>query len=377
MKKKHASESREHTSAHASRKRYNSLRFTLIYFVFTLMVISGIITCSAVLILHYLFGFMQFFLTAPLSMCLIIFLPSIIIGSALAAVLSTRILSPLRETINASRKLGEGDFSVRVHSDHGILEVAEMQTSFNHMAEDLEKLEIFRKDFINNFSHEFKTPIVSIRGFAHQLRYEDLPPDKRAEYLEIICKESDRLTHMASRILTLSQYENLSIVTDKTSYDLDEQIRDCILLLEKQWDEKGLELDIDLDEVRCYSNEEMLSQLWVNLLGNAVKFTPSGGTVGVSLRQSGENVTVKVSDTGEGIPEEIRSRIFDKFYQGDTSHKSEGNGIGLTLVRRIVELCGGSITVEGRTGGGTVFTVVLPIAETVAELELALQESRP
>lgn len=351
------------------RRRYNSLRMTLIYFVFTLMVLSGIITGTIITVLHLVFGFLNFFVTAPITLLLVIFLPSIIIGSVLAIVLSSSILRPLRDTIRAARKLGEGDFSVRVENDRGIYEVAELQRAFNHMAEDLSRLEILRKDFINNFSHEFKTPIVSIRGFAHELRYGDLSEDKRAEYLEIICKESDRLTHMASRILTLSQYENLSIVTEKTSYDLDEQIRHCILLLEKQWDEKNLELDIDLETVRCYSNEEMLSQLWVNLLGNAVKFTPAGGTVGVSLRQEGDTAIVRVSDTGDGIPEEIRDRIFDRFYQGDTSHKSEGNGIGLTLVRRIVELCRGTITVESEEGKGSVFTVRLPIAETVAELE--------
>lgn len=350
-------------------RRYNSLRTTLIYFVFSMMMLSALITGAVFLLLNAIFGVYRLFTTMPMTLLLVLFLPSVLIGSVLAAILSNRILNPLRETIRAAKKIGEGDFSVRVHNDHGIFEVSELNDTFNHMAEDLEKLQIFRKDFINNFSHEFKTPIVSIRGFAHQLRYEDLPEEKRAEYLEIICKESDRLTHMASRILLLSQYENLSIVTDKTSYDLDEQLRRCILLLEKQWSEKNLELDLDLDEVQCYANEEMLSQLWVNLLGNAVKFTSEGGTVGVSLRQDGEKVTVCISDTGIGIPEEIRDHIFDKFYQGDTSHKSEGNGIGLTLVRRIIELCGGSISVASRENEGSTFTVVLPIGETVAELE--------
>lgn len=350
-------------------KRYKSLRFVLIYYVFSLMLISGIITGAVILTLHLLFGLLHIAQTAPIVLLLITFIPSIIIGSALAALLANRILNPLRETIRAAKKLGEGDFSVRVHDDNGIFEVAELQDTFNNMASDLERLEIFRKDFISNFSHEFKTPIVSIRGFAHQLRYGDLPEDKREEYLEIICKESDRLTHMASRILLLSQYENQSIVTDKTAYDLDEQIRHCILLLEKQWDEKNLELDLDLEEVRCYANEEMLSQLFVNLLGNAVKFTPEGGTVGVVLRQDGQYATIRISDTGIGMPEEIRAHIFEKFYQGDTSHKSEGNGIGLTLVRRIVELCGGEISVESRENEGSIFTVRLPIAETLAELE--------
>ncbi len=350
-------------------RRYRSLRVVLISYVFTLMLISGLITGSTLFLLNMLFGFLKVIQSAPFVLLLVVFIPSIIIGSALAALLSFRILNPLRGTIRAAKKLGEGDLSVRVHDDKGIFEVAELQDAFNSMAGDLEQTEIFRKDFISNFSHEFKTPIVSIRGFAHELRYGDLPEDKREEYLEIICKESDRLTRMASRILLLSQYENQTIVGGKTSYDLDEQLRHCILLLEKKWDEKNLELDLDLDTVRCYANEEMLTELWVNLLGNAVKFTPENGTVGVTLRADGQTATVRISDTGIGMPEDIRDRIFDKFYQGDSSHKSEGNGIGLTLVRRIIELCEGEITVESEEGRGSVFTVTLPIAETVAELE--------
>ena len=349
------------------RRRSRTLRLELTLFVFRMMLFAEFVTAATILLLHWGFDFFKVLYSKPIMILVITMIPSILIGSALSALLGNWVLNPLRETIRAARKIGEGDFSVRVHENYGIDEVAEMQETFNHMAEDLGQLEIFRKDFINNFSHEFKTPIVSIRGFAHQLRYEDLSPERREEYLEIICKESDRLARMSSQVLLLSRYENQSIVTEQTSYDLDEQIRRCILLLEKQWSEKDIELDIDLDVVRCYANEEMLSQLFVNLLGNAIKFTPSGGTVGVSLRQENTMVTVKVSDTGIGIPEENREAIFDRFYQGDTSHKSEGNGIGLTLVRRIVELCGGRIEVESEEGKGSVFTVVLPIAETIAE----------
>ena len=295
------------------------------------------------------------------------------VGSSVTPLILRIPLGPVYRLITSMRRLASGHFEERVDLGETTLG-RELTDSFNTLASELQNTELLRTDFINNFSHEFKTPIVSIRGFAHQLRYEDLPPEKREEYLEIICKESDRLAHMASRILLLSKYENLSIVTEKTSYDLDEQIRHCILLLEKQWDEKGLELDIELDTVRCYSNEEMLSQLWVNLLGNAVKFTPHGGTVGVSLRQEGEMAIVKVTDTGNGIPDDVRAHIFDKFYQGDTSHKSEGNGIGLTLVHRIVELCNGTIEVESTVGEGSTFTVRLPVAETVAELEQTLNE---
>lgn len=365
MKQRHPKRSRDERSS----KRYRSLRFVLIYYVSSLMLVSGLLTGAIIFFLNALFGILRYMRTAPLVLLLSIFVPSFVIGSVLAAILSYRILNPLRETIRAAQKLGEGDFSVRVHDDDGIFEVAELQEAFNSMADDLEKTEIFRKDFISNFSHEFKTPIVSIRGFAHQLRYGDLSEERREEYLEIISKESDRLTHMASRILLLSQYENQTIVAGKTEYDLDEQLRHCILLLEKQWDKKDLVLDLELDTVRCYANEEMLTELWVNLIGNAVKFTSDGGTIGVTLREDGQNAIVTISDTGIGMSDEIRTRIFDKFYQGDSSHKSEGNGIGLTLVRRIVELCDGEITVTSKEGVGSTFTVTLPIAQTLAELE--------
>ena len=357
----------DRTAERSQRRHSRTLRLELTLFVFRMMLLAEFVTAATVLLLHWGFDFFKELYSKPVVILLVTMIPSILIGSALSALLGNWVLSPLRETIRAAKKIGEGDFSVRVNENYGIDEVTEMQETFNHMAEDLGRLEIFRKDFINNFSHEFKTPIVSIRGFAHQLRHEDLPPEKREEYLEIICKESDRLARLSSQVLLLSRYENQTIVTDQASYDLDEQIRRCILLLEKQWSEKDIELDIDLDVVRCYANEEMLSQLFVNLLGNAIKFTPSGGTVGVSLRQENTMVTVKVSDTGIGIPEKSREAIFDRFYQGDTSHKSEGNGIGLTLVRRITELCGGEITVESEEGKGSVFTVTLPIAETLAE----------
>lgn len=369
MKQRHPKRFRDERSS----KRYRSLRFVLIYYVSSLMLVSGLLTGAIIFFLNALFGILRYMRTAPLVLLLSIFVSSFVIGSALAAILSDRILNPLRETIRAAKKLGEGDFSVRVHDDDGIFEVAELQEAFNSMADDLERTEIFRKDFISNFSHEFKTPIVSIRGFAHQLRYGDLSEERREEYLEIISKESDRLTHMASRILLLSQYENQTIVAGKTEYDLDEQLRRCILLLEKQWDKKGLVLDLELDSVRCYANEEMLTELWVNLIGNAVKFTSDGGTIGVTLREDGQNAIVTISDTGIGMSDEIRTRIFDKFYQGDSSHKSEGNGIGLTLVRRIVELYDGEITVTSKEGVGSTFTVTLPIAEALAELEETLE----
>lgn len=350
------------------RVKSRSLRLVITYFVFTLMIVSQLLTALILILIFVMFGSPGLLSNQPLFMLLLNMIPSVLIGSAISALFSNRVLKPLRETIRAAKKIGEGDFSVRLETRPGIYEVAELQENFNHMAEDLGRLEIFRNDFINNFSHEFKTPIVSIRGFAHQLRYEDLPADKREEYLEIICRESDRLTKLSTSVLLLSRYENQSIVTDKVRYDLDEQIRNCIVLLEKQWSEKELELDLELDRVQCYANEEMLGQLFVNLIGNAVKFNPRGGTLGVRLTQEGKWATVEIRDTGAGIPEDVMPHIFEKFYQGDSSHRSEGNGIGLTLVKRIVELCEGEIIPESRENEGTVFTLRLPIAELPAEV---------
>jgi signal transduction histidine kinase len=236
-----------------------------------------------------------------------------------------------------------------------------LQRSFNHMARELDGIEMFRKDFINNFSHEFKTPIVSIRGFAHQLQAGGLTPEEEREYIRIIAAESDRLAKMATNILLLSKLENQAIVTDRTELWLDEQLRTCLVVLEKQWGPKEIELNIDLDAVKYCFNEDMLSQLWLNLFSNAIKFTPRGGCISCSLKADGEAVTVVISDNGIGMDEDTRAHIFDKFYQGDTSHAGDGNGIGLTIVSRILVLCKGKIRVESEPRAGSSFTVTLPV----------------
>ena len=220
---------------------------------------------------------------------------------------------------------------------------------------------MFRSDFINSFSHEFKTPIVSIRGFARQLQRDDITDEERREYATIIADESTRLANLATNILLLSKLENQQIVTEKTAFRLDEQLRSCILLLEKQWEQKHLELVIDLEEVTCYGNAEMLSQAWVNLINNAIKFTPEGGTIGISLVAVDDTATVQVSDTGIGMDRETQQHIFEKFYQGDKSHHGEGNGLGLAMVKRIIALSRGKSTVDSVKGKGTTFTVQLPV----------------
>lgn len=291
-------------------------------------------------------------MTLPILLCLFI--------TTLAAGMGRGKLKPIDDLVNAMQQVSQGDFSVRVDCEDLSGDMGRLTRSFNDMVGELGGLEMFRKDFINNFSHEFKTPIVSIKGFARQLEREDLTEDQRREYLDIIVSESDRLANMSGNVLLLSKLENQNIVTDKTRYRLDEQLRKCLLLMEKQWDQKGLELDINLEEVEYYGNEEMTQHIWVNLLNNAIKFSPQGGTLTVTLRRAGDMAEVQVGDQGIGMDEATRQRIFEKFYQGDTAHAAEGNGLGLSLVKRIVDLSGGTVAVQSAPGEGSTFTVRLP-----------------
>ncbi len=339
--------------------RLRSVRNELILVVFLIMTVTSALTVPFYLFLSLLFPPIMSYsvqsLIAALCAC-------ILLGTLLSVAVSRSIYQPFNDMIDATQKIAKGDFKVQIpetfdeKSDFG-----KLQRSFNHMAEELDSIELFRNDFINNFSHEFKTPIVSVRGFARQLQAGGLSEEEQREYIDIIASESDRLAKMATNVLLLSKLENQQIVTDQTAFDLDEQIRRCLLLLEKQWSAKDIDLDIDLDAVPYYFNEDMLSQVWINLLGNAVKFTPAGGTVRCTLRKTNADVVVTIEDTGEGMPPEVVEHIFEKFYQGDKSHAAEGNGIGLTIVGRILVLCGGQIHVDSIPGEGSTFTVTLPL----------------
>lgn len=339
-----------------SRLRQDSLYMTLMTFLLGVIIVSGGMTFIVYWFLLF-FGFLAnpFFRLMAMPMMLMLFIVMLYAG------LTRSKLRPMNDLVRAMHAVSQGDFSVRVDAEDVSGDVGELVTSFNDMANELGGLEMFRKDFINNFSHEFKTPIVSIRGFAKQLQRDDLTEAQRREYLDIIISESDRLANMSSNVLLLSKLENQTIVTDRTTYSLDEQLRRCVLLLEKQWTEKAIEPDLDLDAVEYRGNEEMVQHVWVNLIGNAIKFSPQGGPLGISLRREGDSAVVRVMDGGEGMDEATRRRVFEKFYQGDTAHATSGNGLGLALVKRIVDLCGGAVSVESAPGRGSTFTVTLPL----------------
>lgn len=284
-------------------------------------------------------------------------LASIMIGTVLALIFSKAPLRPLRELMAATDRIADGDYSVRL-SLKKPTEFSELSRKFNHMAEELGSVEMLRTDFINNFSHEFKTPIVSIRGFAKALKWEDLSDEERNEYLDIIISESERLSELSLNVLYLSKIEKQAILTDKSRYNLSEQIRLVVALLYQKISSKNLELVFDSEEYYINANAEMLKQVWINLLDNAVKFSPDGAAVRISIEESDTQLSVSISDQGIGMPAEVQAHIFDKFYQADRSHSCSGNGLGLTIVKKIVELHAGSISVSSSSSGST-FEVLL------------------
>lgn len=291
---------------------------------------------------------------------------SIVIGTLLSFIVGNTVLKPLWELILATKRLASGDYTAQVKigwsEKHTVKELSELIKNFNDMSAELRNTEMFRKDFISNFSHEFKTPLVSIRGFARQLYEGDLSPEQQKEFSKIILDETEYLSALSANTLLLTSLENKDIVSEKTRFSLDEQLRRCMLHLEPQWSEKDIEIDMEgLESVGFFWNEQLLDHVWNNLFDNAVKFTPAGGLITVSCKKEGKSVRVIVSDSGEGIPETALPHIFDKFYQADASHATKGNGLGLPLVKRIVELCRGTIEVESELGRGTKFTVSLPL----------------
>ena len=298
----------------------------------------------------------------PTRIILFMAIFSLIIGSATAFLAAKFPLKPINRIISRMNRLASGDFSTRLEygkpiSDHPAFRA--MSDSFNKMAAELQNTEMLRSDFINNFSHEFKTPIVSIAGFAKLLRRGNLAEDQRDEYLTIIEEESMRLSYMATNVLNMTKVENQTILTDVKEYNLSEQIRACLLLLEPKWSKKNLDLNVEFGEYPICANEELLKQVWINLIDNAVKFTPNGGTVDIRMTEAKENLHITIANTGSEIPPEKLGKIWGKFYQADESHSSEGNGIGLAIVKKVTELHGGEVTVKSGNGI-TSFTVVLP-----------------
>lgn len=267
-----------------------------------------------------------------------IFLLSVsgIIGISMIIGANTVILKPIREMIAAMKELSGGNFGIRVSLEgrYHPQEIKDFFHNFNKTAQELSGIEMLRNDFINDFSHEFKTPIVSLGGFARLILDGNLSKEEMEEYLRIIVSESDRLAALSTNILNLTKVEAQTIVTGKSRFNISEQIRRVVLMMDSKWTEKDIDLDLSVGEVEYYGNADLLNQVWVNLLDNAVKFSPKGAPMGVKLFDFYDTVVFKVKDNGLGMDENTMEHIFDKFYQGDMSRTTQGNGLGLTVVKK-------------------------------------------
>lgn len=284
----------------------------------------------------------------------------VVIGTLLIILLAKRVVKPILKLNIATQEVAKGNFDIQVESK-SYDEIGQLTQNFNKMTRELKNIEYLRKDFITNVSHEFKTPIASIQGFAKLLQKWDLSRREREEYTNIIVEETTRLSNLSSNILKLSKLENQEIIEKKVSFSLDEQIRKSILLLEHQWSKKNIEFDIHLNKVQYLGDEELFQQVWINLISNAIKFSYNNSTISIILEQMGEVIKVKIIDYGIGMSEETRARIFEKFYQGDKAHSYEGSGLGLPLVKRILDLYDADIYVESKLKKGSSFIVELQL----------------
>lgn len=338
---------------------------TVIAFFVLVITMLFVVTVTWLLMKTGLFHFSHTSTGGLIFILLEFALASIFVGTLVSFMVGRISLRPLGRLISGMNRMAGGDYSVRLY--FGERKIGKMLAdSFNKMAEELDNTELLRSDFVNNFSHEFKTPIVSIYGFAKLLRRGHLDEEQTREYLSIIEQESGRLVEMATNVLNMTKVENQNILTDVTEYNLSEQIRRSVLLLEKKWSRKELEIACNFNEHKIFANEEMMKQVWVNLLDNAIKFAPEKGKITILIRKyqweddpTQSCVAVAIKNNGPAIKEEDRERIFNKFYQADTSHASAGTGIGLAVVKKIVELHEGKVQVES-DDRETAFWVIIP-----------------
>lgn len=349
-----------------NKKKRNKQRFSLtllfaavVFFVLVWAV--GLASLSVYLLLVFdVIGSFEY--SSVGNIILVMVITSVFMGATISIFAMKIPLKPVNKLANSMNSLASGDFKVRMKfgkplGNHPTF--LELTDSFNTLAEELQNTEMLRRDFINNFSHEFKTPIVSIAGFAKLLKKGNLSEEQKLQYLDAIEEESMRLSYMATNVLNLTKVENQSILSELSCFNVSEQVRSAVLLLEEKWSRKNIELQLDFDEYMIEANEELLKEVWINLLDNAVKFSPDNSAVAVTIRNEGDIISVSISNTGVEIPGEKLDRIWNKFYQADESHSSYGNGIGLAIVKRITELHKGEVFVKSENLS-TEFTIKLP-----------------
>lgn len=341
-------------------KKFKNFRYAVSIVVFCIVLATTLLSIGA----YYIFIFLGLI---PEGTVLSLWVPIIIIavcnlvGAVVSSLFSSYFLKPIGETVDALQKLSNGEFNTRlIIGKHDGNHIKELKKAVNKTAAELGSTEVMRNDFINIISHEYKTPVASVLGYAKILKNPSVSNEEKEKYTDIIIDESRRLSSMTNNILLLTKFENTEIIPDRKPYALDEQLRSCVQLLSSQWLEKGINIEGDLSPVTYLGNADLMSHLWINLLDNAIKYTNENGTVSVTLKDGKESITVKIKDTGIVINPENIPHIFDKFYQEDKSRNKGGNGLGLSIVKRLVDLCKGEINVQSEVGKGTCFTVTLP-----------------
>lgn len=308
-------------------------------------------------IVFYQINFIGMRFGSPIRLGLYFGLFSIFLGTGVALVVGRKILYPITRLSEKMKEVAEGDFTIQLEDDSHIHEMEELYKDFNAMVRELSTIETLRNDFVSSVSHEFKTPIATLQGYVQLLQNSELSEEDRQEYLARIMDGTRQLSQLTENILKLTKIETQGMTLEEKEFRLDEQIRSVILFLEPEWDRQGIEWDIELDRCCFCGNEELLYQVWLNIIGNAIKYSNAGGTIWVSLRNTEESVAVEIRDSGIGMAQETLTHIFDKFFQADTARKTKGNGLGLTLAKRIVDSYGGEIKVESALGEGTAMIV--------------------
>lgn len=339
--------------------RFASLWMAFAAITFFILLATALIM-SVLAVFLFRFGYFSTHRGGPLVPILFLLILSAIVGASMFLLVGRIFIRPIRQLSEAAKEIAKGNFKISIEENNRIQEVNELASNFNLMVHELSGIETLRTDFVTNVSHEFKTPLSAIEGYATLLQDKTASDNERMEYTHMIIDSTRQLSTLAENILSLSRLENQEALLDKSVFRLDEQIRESILLLESKWAEKGIELVVDLEKANYIGSKNLLKQVWVNLLDNAIKFTPENGQVEVSLSIQENEITISIKDSGRGIESEEISHIFDKFYQSDKARKETGNGLGLALVKRIVDLSGGVIMVTSQYGTGSEFTVRLP-----------------
>lgn len=338
------------------KKFFNS--YLLKQVLITFACLAGVyLTCFLIVYLTNMFE-PEFMSNNILSLAIILLVLSVLIGTMLSYFGTMRNLRHQENLQKVVSEILQGNFDAKMPEKDAYTK--KLNKDINKIFSELKKVEILKKDFISNFSHEFKTPIVSINGFSELLLNEKLSKKTQKEYLQIIYDESSRLAKLSKNMLLLSNLESTSIVPETNLYALDEQILSTTKLLSKELESKKLVLDLKLENSKITANMDMLQQVWINLLTNAIKFSNEGDAISISLKNAGNQVIIRIKDNGAGMNEEQLSHIFEKFYQGDKSHKSEGNGLGLAIAKQIITLHGGNIQVSSKENKGTEFVVMIP-----------------